>query len=102
MAKHWLVQALSKETYSENLKSEVERLQWTTKQSKDTLTQLENKLLTAKEMRKKFMLRQEAAKLTMQMNAALKELFSSSALERMEEETFLAEAKAELMQPRPK
>ncbi|WP_336775195.1 PspA/IM30 family protein [Paenibacillus sp. MMO-58] len=102
MAKHWLVQTHSQESILAKLEPEVEKLQQTTEQLKDTLAQLENKLQTAKEMRQQFMFRINASDSQIQMNTALNEMLSSSALERVKEETFLAEAKAELMQSRPK
>ncbi|WP_336788473.1 PspA/IM30 family protein [Paenibacillus sp. MMO-177] len=102
MAKHWLVQAHSQESYLAKLEPEVERLQQSTDQMKETLAQIENKLQTAKELRQQFMLRINAADSQVQMNTALNEILSSSALDRVREETFLAEAKAELMQSRPK
>lgn len=102
MAKHWLMQAHSQDTYLAKLEPEVERLQHTTDQLKATLAQLEHKVQTAKEMRQQFTLRLEAANSQLQMNSAINESFSSSALERAQEETFLAEAKAELVRSRPK
>ncbi|ACS99806.1 PspA/IM30 family protein [Paenibacillus sp. JDR-2] len=99
-ARHWLAQAHSQKAYSQKLEPEVERLERTTEQLKDTLAQLENKLQTAKDMRQQFILRIEAAHSQLKMNAALNESFSASAMERLKEETFLAEAKAELMRSR--
>ncbi|GLX69638.1 PspA/IM30 family protein [Paenibacillus glycanilyticus] len=99
-AKHWLIQAHTQESYVANLEPEVKKLQHSTKQLKETLAQFENKLQTAKEMRKQFMLRIEAANSQMQMNSARNEALSSSALERLQEEAFLAEAKVELLRSR--
>lgn len=100
LAKQWLERAHLELYDSENMKPDASKLKANSIQLKDSFNTLKMKLEEAKEMRNQIVMRNKAALSQLAAHQVFNE-DTSSAIDRMKEESFLAEAKAELARTRP-